>query len=185
MRTTSVPPVHRLCTACALTSIAAARRGSLRLTPACLGASAGRRRAEDLRRSVPRVGLRHPRDQYASAHTSSTRDVAIDARCERVEVASATSQASSSQAQSATQATTPPPATPPTPPLVTPPTPPTPPPRGSQAQAAVRVAERAAEELVRHRLKVLAVRVQQMHILRSAADGFSPPWLGLDGGTDT
>ena len=44
----------------------------------------------------------------------------------------------------------------------------------SQAQAGAHVAACAAEQLVRHRLKVLATRVQQMRVLRSAAAGLSP-----------
>ena len=48
----------------------------------------------------------------------------------------------------------------------------------SHAQAtepAVASAADAAEQLVRHRLKVLAARVQQMRVLHSAADALSPP----------
>ena len=48
----------------------------------------------------------------------------------------------------------------------------------SQAQAtepAVATAADAAEQLVRHRLKVLAARVQQMRVLHSAANALSPP----------
>ena len=48
----------------------------------------------------------------------------------------------------------------------------------SQAQAtepAMTTAADAAEQLVRHRLKVLATRVQQMRVLHSAADALSPP----------
>ena len=43
------------------------------------------------------------------------------------------------------------------------------------AEPAVASAADAAEQLVRHRLKVLAARVQQMRVLHSAADALSPP----------
>ena len=48
----------------------------------------------------------------------------------------------------------------------------------AQVQAtepAVTTVADAAEQLVRHRLKVLAARVQQMRVLHSAADALSPP----------
>ena len=47
--------------------------------------------------------------------------------------------------------------------------------RAQATEPAVASAADAAEQLVRHRLKVLAARVQQMRVLHSAADALSPP----------